>query len=158
VQSVMCAYNSIDEFAACTNKMLLKDHLRDAWGFKGFVVSDCGAIVDVNQRPQEDAGHHALRRHLLQAGTDLSCSIWTPGFNTLADAVKQGLVLKTWSPKPPSASTPPASSSASSILKAQTRSTLFPSAPTTGSLPNRAVAEKAAEEASSCSKTTARCP
>ena len=49
VQSVMCAYNSIDEWPACTNKMLLKDHLRDAWGFKGFVVSDCGAIVDVNQ-------------------------------------------------------------------------------------------------------------
>src|SRR6202453_4944242 len=48
-QSVMCAYNSIDEWPACTNKMLLKDHLRDAWGFKGFVVSDCGAIVDVNQ-------------------------------------------------------------------------------------------------------------
>jgi beta-glucosidase len=45
----MCAYNSIDEWPACTNKMLLKDHLRDAWGFKGFVVSDCGAIVDVNQ-------------------------------------------------------------------------------------------------------------
>ena len=49
VQTVMCAYNSIDEFPACTNKMLLKEHLRDAWGFKGFVVSDCGAIVDVNQ-------------------------------------------------------------------------------------------------------------
>jgi len=31
VQSVMCAYNSIDEFPACTNKMLLKEHLRDAW-------------------------------------------------------------------------------------------------------------------------------
>ena len=45
----MCAYNSINEFPACTNKMLLKEHLRDAWGFKGFVVSDCGAIVDVNQ-------------------------------------------------------------------------------------------------------------
>ena len=28
----------------------------------------------------------------LQAGTDLSCSIWTPGFNTLAEAVHQGLV------------------------------------------------------------------
>jgi beta-glucosidase len=28
----------------------------------------------------------------LEAGTDLSCSIWTPGFNTLADAVRQKLV------------------------------------------------------------------
>ncbi|HXR40510.1 MAG TPA: glycoside hydrolase family 3 C-terminal domain-containing protein [Terracidiphilus sp.] len=92
VQSVMCAYNSIDEWPACTNKMLLKDHLRDAWGFKGFVVSDCGAIVDVNQghKKTPDITHSAALA--LEAGTDLSCSIWTPGFNTLADAVRQGLV------------------------------------------------------------------
>ena len=92
VQSVMCAYNSIDDFPACTNKMLLKDHLRDAWGFKGFVVSDCGAIVDVNQghKKTADITHSAVMA--LEAGTDLSCSIWTPGFNTLADAVRQKLV------------------------------------------------------------------
>jgi beta-glucosidase len=92
VQSVMCAYNSIDEWPACTNKMLLKDHLRDAWGFKGFVVSDCGAIVDVNQghKKTPDITHSAALA--LEAGTDLSCSIWTPGFNTLADAVRQKLV------------------------------------------------------------------
>ncbi len=92
VQSVMCAYNSIDEWPACTNKMLLQDHLRNAWGFKGFVVSDCGAIVDVNQghHKTEDVMHSAALA--IQAGTDLSCSIWTPGFNTLAEAVKKGLV------------------------------------------------------------------
>jgi beta-glucosidase len=91
-QSVMCAYNSIDEFPACTNKMLLKDHLRDAWGFNGFVVSDCGAIVDVNQghKKTPDITHSSALA--LEAGTDLSCSIWAPGFNTLADAVRQGLV------------------------------------------------------------------
>src|ERR1700684_3317644 len=94
VQSVMCAYNSIDEFTACTNKMLLKDHLRDAWGFKGFVVSDCGAIVDVYQghKKTPDITHSSALA--LQAGTDLSCSIWTPGFNTLADAVHQKLVTE----------------------------------------------------------------
>ena len=92
VQSVMCAYNAIDEWPACTNTMLLKDHLRDAWGFKGFVVSDCGAIVDVNEghKKTQDIVHSAALA--LKAGTDLSCSIWTPGFNTLADAVHQGLV------------------------------------------------------------------
>jgi beta-glucosidase len=92
VQSVMCAYNSIDEFPACTSKMLLKEHLRDAWGFKGFVVSDCGAIVDVFQghKKTSDIVHAAALS--LEAGTDLSCSIWTPGFNSLAEAVHQGLV------------------------------------------------------------------
>ena len=91
-QSVMCAYNSIDEFPACTNKMLLKEHLREAWGFNGFVVSDCGAIADVNQghKKTPDITHSSAMA--LEAGTDLSCSIWAPGFNTLADAVRQGLV------------------------------------------------------------------
>src|SRR6266851_1164575 len=92
VKSVMCAYNAIDNTAACANKMLLQDHLRDAWGFKGFVVSDCAAIVDVTH------GHHNAPDILhaaaisIQAGTDLSCSIWSPGFNTLADAVRKGVV------------------------------------------------------------------
>ena len=92
VKSVMCAYNAIDTMAACANTMLLKDHLRDAWGFKGFVVSDCAAIMDVT------AGHHNAPDILhaaavsIKAGTDLSCSIWAPGFNTLGAAVKQGVV------------------------------------------------------------------
>jgi beta-glucosidase len=92
VKSVMCAYNAIDGMSACANAMLLQEHLRDAWGFKGFVVSDCGAVVDVTQ------GHHNAADILhaasisLRAGTDLSCSIWAPGFNTLADAVRQGVV------------------------------------------------------------------
>ena len=92
VQSVMCAYNSIDQFPACTNKMLLQEHLRNAWGFKGFVVSDCGAIVDVFQghKKASDIEHAAAMS--LDAGTDLSCSIWTPGFNSLAKAVRDGLV------------------------------------------------------------------
>ena len=92
VQSVMCAYNSIDEWPACTNKMLLKEHLRDAWGFKGFVVSDCGAIVDVFQGHKKTADIAHASALSLEAGTDLSCSIWTPGFNSLGDAVHQGLV------------------------------------------------------------------
>ena len=94
VDSVMCAYNSIDKFAACTNQMLLKDHLRDAWGFKGFVVSDCGAIVDVYQGHKQGPDIEHAAAESLKAGTDLSCSIWTPGFNRLADSVKQGLVTE----------------------------------------------------------------
>jgi beta-glucosidase len=92
VKSVMCAYNATDGTAACANTMLLKDHLRDAWGFKGFVVSDCAAIVDVTN------GHHNAPDILhaaaisIKAGTDLSCSIWVPGFNTLDDAVRQNAV------------------------------------------------------------------
>lgn len=92
VKSVMCAYNAIDKHSACANTMLLKEHLRDAWHFNGFVVSDCAAIVDVTNGHHDapDITHAAAIS--LKAGTDLSCSIWSPGFNTLAVAVKQHLV------------------------------------------------------------------
>jgi len=60
-------------------------------GFKGFVVSDCGAIVDIN-RAQETPDVERSAVLALDAGTDLSCSMWNPGFNTLADAARQGLI------------------------------------------------------------------
>ena len=90
----MCAYNSIDNFPACANKMLLQDHLRQAWGFKGFVVSDCGAIVDVYNGHKKAADIESASAMSLQAGTDLSCSIWSAGFNTLANAVRHGLATE----------------------------------------------------------------
>ncbi|HUN87317.1 MAG TPA: glycoside hydrolase family 3 C-terminal domain-containing protein [Terriglobales bacterium] len=92
VKSVMCAYNAVDDMAACANRMLLREHLRDAWKFAGFVVSDCAAIADVAE------GHHNAPDIMhasaisLAAGTDLSCSTGTAGFNTLADAVRQGVI------------------------------------------------------------------
>src|ERR1700735_1937202 len=46
-ESVMCAYNSLNGQPACANTFLLEDHLRHDWGFKGYVVSDCGAIPGV---------------------------------------------------------------------------------------------------------------
>src|SRR5215475_13073786 len=55
-ESVMCAYNSLNGQPACANTFLLEDHLRKDWGFKGYVVSDCGAIADVFQA---DAHHFA---------------------------------------------------------------------------------------------------
>ena len=50
--SVMCAYNAINGEPACANEFTLVDQLRDKWGFKGYVVSDCGAVTDIFN------GHH----------------------------------------------------------------------------------------------------
>ncbi|MFM2288398.1 MAG: hypothetical protein RL684_1541, partial [Pseudomonadota bacterium] len=92
VDSVMCAYNSVAGWPACSSHMLLDEHLRKAWGFKGFVVSDCGAIVDIFQGHKKAADIEHASALSLAAGTDLSCSIWAPGFNSLASAVRHGLV------------------------------------------------------------------
>jgi beta-glucosidase len=92
-QSVMCAYNAIDGAPACANTMLLGDHLRDAWKFDGYVVSDCAAVADIN------TGHHFApdmahaAADAVKAGTDLECGFREgQAFPSLIDAVHQGLI------------------------------------------------------------------
>src|SRR6185369_12389110 len=36
VRSIMCVYNAVDGVPGCANTMLMQQHLRDAWGFKGY--------------------------------------------------------------------------------------------------------------------------
>jgi beta-glucosidase len=46
--SVMPSYNEIDGIPAHANKWLLMDVLRTEWGFKGYVVSDYGGVVQLS--------------------------------------------------------------------------------------------------------------
>jgi len=87
--SIMCAYNRTNGEPCCANKHLLEDFLRGEWGFKGYVVSDCGAIDDIYQRHHfvktaEEASALAVKR-----GTDLECG---DSYKALVNAVKQGLI------------------------------------------------------------------
>jgi beta-glucosidase len=54
--SVMASYNEIDGVPAHASRWLLRDVLRKEWGFKGFVVSDYDAILELNHR-QKTHGH-----------------------------------------------------------------------------------------------------
>ena len=87
--SVMCAYNRVNGAPACASTFLLQENLRQAWHFKGYVVSDCGAIGDIYQ------GHHyadsmaEAAAKAVMAGTDLACG---NEYKTLADAVQKGYI------------------------------------------------------------------
>jgi beta-glucosidase len=97
-ESVMCSYNSFRGQPACGNDELLGKVLREEWGFGGYVVSDCGAVIDIHtgHRARKTAAEGAAMA--LLAGTDLECGAgsWEPGspdsFQALGDAVKAGLV------------------------------------------------------------------
>ena len=87
--SLMCAYNAIDGEPACANTMLLGQTLRQAWGFSGFVTSDCGAIHDFfdGHGYSPDAAHAAASAVL--AGTDTNCG---ETYKSLAQAVHGNLL------------------------------------------------------------------
>ena len=91
VREVMCAYNSIDGEPCCSDQRLLRQILRDEWGFTGIVVSDCDAVNDIWVE-----GHHAVEPDVEHAsaraiigGTDLNCG---GSYPSLPEAVRQGLV------------------------------------------------------------------
>lgn len=89
VEAVMGAYNRTNGEPCCGSKTLLKDILRDTWGFKGHVTSDCWAIKDFHE------GHHVTKTPVesvalaMNNGCDLNCGGL---FLYLKEAVETGLV------------------------------------------------------------------
>ncbi|PYU45572.1 MAG: beta-glucosidase [Acidobacteria bacterium] len=86
--SVMCAYNSVRGEPACANHFLF-DTLRNKWGFRGYVVSDCWAISDLHQGHGFVLTLEQAAALAVKAGTDLSCG---PEFAALPFAVRNRLL------------------------------------------------------------------
>jgi len=96
--SVMCAYNSINGQPACANEFLLDDQLRGKWGFKGYVVSDCGAVLDIFQGHKFTSTQAEASATSLKRGMDNECVDFTSkvkddhDYKPYLDAVKQGFL------------------------------------------------------------------
>ncbi len=90
VYSVMGAYNRFRDYPCCANPILY-GILRNEWGFKGYIVSDCGAISDFYQFNgfAKDATEAAA--DALKAGTDLECGV---DYKNLKAAVDKGLITE----------------------------------------------------------------
>jgi len=89
--SVMCAYNSVDGQPACVNTDLLQKILRGEWDFKGYVVSDCGAISDIYRGHKYLPTAAEASAAAVKAGTDLTCGT---EYKALLDAVKAGQITE----------------------------------------------------------------
>jgi beta-glucosidase len=99
-ESIMCAYNRVNGQPACANTFLLKDQLRGAWKFNGYVVSDCDAITDIF------SGHHFAKSmteaaaDAMKTGVDNECADFltimttSSDYQPYIDAVKQGLLTE----------------------------------------------------------------
>lgn len=89
VEAVMGAYNRVNGEPACGSKTLLKDILRDDWGFQGHVVSDCWAILDFHEHHKVTNTVEESAAMAVKNGCDLNCG---SAFLHLYSAYKQGLI------------------------------------------------------------------
>lgn len=94
-ESIMCAYNAVSGVPACASKQLMEDVLRKEWGFKGFVVSDCGAVYDIYHTTNHaytetpEAGIKAA----FEGGMDLICGEANEA-DHIRGALQKGLITE----------------------------------------------------------------
>jgi len=91
VEAVMGAYNRVNGEPCCGSETLLKKILREEWGFKGHVVSDCGAICDFHQHHMVTNAPHESAALALKNGCDLNCG---DTYAKLLLAHKEGLITE----------------------------------------------------------------
>merc|ERR1712129_339883 len=82
VQSIMCAYNSVNGMPSCGNDYFMNAIARQQWGFDGFVVSDCDAIADTaftayiqSIYPEKNTTiqNYEQAKQAISAGCDTNC-------------------------------------------------------------------------------------
>jgi beta-glucosidase len=89
VEAVMGAYNRTNGEPCCGSKTLLQDILRDEWGFKGHVTSDCWAIKDFHEGHMVTKTAPESVAMALKNGCDVNCGNL---YVNLLIAHKEGLV------------------------------------------------------------------
>jgi len=87
--AVMGAYNRTNGEPCCASKTLLRDTLYGEMGFDGYVVSDCGAICDIDAHHGSTASRAESAALAVQNGCALNCGF---AYSFLKEAVEKGLL------------------------------------------------------------------
>ncbi|MBE6757572.1 MAG: glycoside hydrolase family 3 protein [Ruminococcaceae bacterium] len=87
--AVMGAYNRVNGEPCCASPTLLGDILYGEFGFKGYVVSDCGAICDINNHHKVTANEAESAALAVNNGCQLNCGT---AYKWLKTAVAMGLL------------------------------------------------------------------
>ena len=92
-REAMCAYQRLDDDPCCGSQRLLQTILRDEWGFKYLVVSDCGAVSDFyeSHKSSSDPVHASAKATI--AGTDVECG-YGYAYKSIPEAVKRGFITE----------------------------------------------------------------
>ena len=89
VETVMGAYNRTNGEPCCGSGRLLKEILRQEWGFEGHVTSDCWAVKDFHEYHGVTATPVESVSLAMNNGCDLNCGTL---FLYLKQAVEEGMV------------------------------------------------------------------
>ena len=91
VASVMGAYNRLNGESASGSHWLLTDLLRNQWGFKGYVVSDCDSVDDIWKYHKIVATPEEAAAIGVKSGDDVNCG---RTYAALFNAVHKGLITE----------------------------------------------------------------
>ncbi len=74
VAGIMTAYNKVNGIPNSVNTALVRNTVIKEWGFKGYVVTDCGALDDVVETHKYLKDGTAAAAAAIKAGVNLDCS------------------------------------------------------------------------------------
>ncbi len=91
VREVMCAYNRYEGDPCCGSDRLLTDILRNKWGYKAIVLTDCDAINNFYNKNQHGTHPDAVSASVdaVLSGTDLECG---KSFMSLVGGLQDGKI------------------------------------------------------------------
>lgn len=91
-RSVMTSYNSLDGTPCTSNEWLLTKKLKEEWGFKGFVISDAGAVGGANVLHFTAANYAEATEDAVEAGLDVLFQTNYNHYPLFWEAYEKGLV------------------------------------------------------------------